>query len=83
MKTAISLPDDLFTSADAYAHRHTLSRSEVYARALREFLQRHDHDSVTAQLNAVCADLDSHAPAEFTEATRALWAADQAGRGEW
>jgi metal-responsive CopG/Arc/MetJ family transcriptional regulator len=29
MKTAISLPDDLFASADAYAERAALSRSEI------------------------------------------------------
>ena len=53
MKTAISLPDDLFATADAYAERSQLSRSELYARALREYLGRHDQDRVTAQLDAV------------------------------
>jgi metal-responsive CopG/Arc/MetJ family transcriptional regulator len=70
MKTAISLPDDLFASADAYAERSQLSRSELYARALREYLERHDQDRVTAQLNAVCAEMDSRLPPEFARASR-------------
>lgn len=72
MKTAISLPDDLFASADAYAQRLEISRSELYASALREYLARHDEDSVTAALNAVCAEVDTALPPEFARATRRL-----------
>jgi len=38
MKTAVSLPDDLFRAVDAYAKRHRLSRSGVLATAARRFL---------------------------------------------
>jgi len=38
MKTAVSLPDDLFRADDAYAKRHRLSRSGVLATAARRFL---------------------------------------------
>ena len=41
MKTAISLPDALFRAGDALAKRMKLSRSELYARALAEFLAKH------------------------------------------
>jgi hypothetical protein len=30
-----------------------MSRSELYAKALREFLKRHRQDSITEQLNSV------------------------------
>lgn len=70
MKTVISLPDDLFATADAYAERSQLSRSELYARALREYLERHDQDRVTAQLDAVCAEVDSNLTPEFARAAR-------------
>jgi antitoxin MazE6 len=53
MKTAISLPDSLFHRADTFAERAGISRSELYATALEEFLARRDGDRVTAQLNAV------------------------------
>lgn len=72
MKTAISLPDDLFASADAYAQRAELSRSELYVRALREYLERHDQDRVTAQLDAVCAEVDTRLPPEFARGARRL-----------
>jgi metal-responsive CopG/Arc/MetJ family transcriptional regulator len=35
MKTAISIPDTLFEQAEAYAEQHNLSRSELYAHALK------------------------------------------------
>jgi len=56
MKTAISIPDALFESADALADEMGLSRSELYARAVTEYLARHRHADVTAKLNAVYAD---------------------------
>ena len=41
MKTAISLPDDLFDSADELAQQLGVSRSELYARAVAEYLAKH------------------------------------------
>lgn len=38
MKTAVSLPDDLFKAVDAYAKRHRMSRSGVLATAARRLL---------------------------------------------
>ncbi|MBI1389135.1 MAG: ribbon-helix-helix protein, CopG family [bacterium] len=55
MKTAISLPDELFESADALAERLGLSRSELYAAAVAEFLAKHRDEDVTARLNEVYA----------------------------
>lgn len=53
MKTAISIPDDLFEAADRVAKRLGLSRSEFYQRALAKFLESHSNTAITAQLNAV------------------------------
>ncbi len=55
MKTAISLPDDLFKAAELAAKRLRLSRSELYQRALGAFLERHKGQSVTDALNEVYA----------------------------
>ena len=57
MKTAISIPDELFAEADALARRLKKSRSELYSRALAEFLARHSPDEVTEALNQVCTDV--------------------------
>jgi len=53
MKTAISLPDDLFHSADALAQRLGVSRSQLFATALAEYLAKHQGRKVTDRLNAV------------------------------
>ena len=57
MKTAVSVPDDLFAQVDRLAKRSRRSRSEVYSAALREYVARHAPDEVTAGLEAVLADL--------------------------
>jgi hypothetical protein len=53
MKTAVSLPDDLFASAQALAEGLGVSRSHLFATALAEFLAKHQGRKVTAQLDAV------------------------------
>ena len=53
MKIAISIPDDLFKSADTLAERLSVSRSELYATAVAEFLAKHHGKRVTEQLDQV------------------------------
>lgn len=55
MKTAVSLPDDLFHDADRLAKRLAVSRSELVARALAQYLAAHRVDDVTARLDRVYA----------------------------
>jgi len=57
MKTAVSVPDDLFAQVDRLARRSLRSRSEVYSAALREYLARHAPDEVTAGLDRVVAEV--------------------------
>jgi predicted transcriptional regulator len=45
MKTAISLPDDLFERLERCARRLKLSRSGLLAAAAREFLEREEPDA--------------------------------------
>lgn len=59
MKTAISVPDDVFNEVDAQAKKLGLSRSEFYVRAAVKELRVMSSEEVTAQLNAVYADIDS------------------------
>jgi len=51
MKTAVSIPDDVFEEAERLASRLQTSRSQLYARALAEFVARHDDDRVTALMD--------------------------------
>ena len=53
MKTAISLPGDLFKSADILARKLKMSRSQLYATAVAEFVAKHRSGDVTARLDAV------------------------------
>jgi metal-responsive CopG/Arc/MetJ family transcriptional regulator len=53
MKTAVSVPDDLFRLAEAAARRLRVSRSELYAKAIAEFLKQHDGSRITERLNGV------------------------------
>lgn len=59
MKTAVSLPDPLFRQAEAAARKMKVSRSQLSASALAEYLRRRNADAITRQMNAVCAQLDS------------------------
>lgn len=53
MKTTISVPDDLFESADALAERLDVSRSRLYALAVAEYVAKHRTADTTARLDAV------------------------------
>lgn len=68
MKTAISVPDDLFAQADRLARRTHRSRSELYSTALREYVARHAPDEVTEGLDRVLADVDQAAGDPFARA---------------
>ena len=70
MKTAISIPDDVFEEAERLVNRLRTSRSQLYTRALAEFIARHADDRVEAAMNAVVAEVGP-AVDEFTrEAAR-------------
>jgi metal-responsive CopG/Arc/MetJ family transcriptional regulator len=53
MKVAVSIPDDVFAEAEALAKRMKSSRSEIYSRALGEFIGHHAPDRVTNLMNEV------------------------------
>ncbi len=55
VKTAVSLPDELFRLAEAAARRLRLSRSELYAKAIAEYLKRQQDSSITERLNELYA----------------------------
>lgn len=59
MKTAISLPNDLFEMADRVARRRGMSRSQLFAVALREYLAAHAHEGLVERINTVCEKVDT------------------------
>ena len=56
MKTAISIRDEIFAAAERTARALGMSRSELYARAVDEFVARHSGAQVTDRLNALYDD---------------------------
>ena len=53
MKTAISVPDPIFIRADRLAKRLHMSRSELYARAVEEYIGEHRHSRVREKLDEI------------------------------
>ena len=61
MKTAISLPDPIFEEAESLSKRLGMSRSELYANALKAYLQRYNRDRTLEKLNEIYAEEPSEA----------------------
>jgi predicted transcriptional regulator len=72
MKTAISVPDEVFEQADNLAKRLKMSRSQLYSRALSEYVARHASDEVTEALDRVSAELGAEQDAFVSTATRRI-----------
>jgi hypothetical protein len=73
MKTAISLPDEVFENAEQLASRLKVSRSELYARALQEYVCRHAPDAVTDAYDQICSELEPGADAFARRAAQATF----------
>ena len=76
MKVAISLPDELFQSADALAEALGMSRSELYATAVAEYFAKHRHQDLTSRLNRVYGEQPSGLAPELRQAQGRSLAAD-------
>lgn len=57
MKTAVSIPDEVFEKVERLARRAGRSRSEVFSAALAEYVARHAPDEVTEAMDRVCAEV--------------------------
>ena len=57
MKTAVSIPDDVFRGAERLARSSRKSRSQLYSEAIKEYVARHASDEVTEALNRVCDEV--------------------------
>lgn len=75
MKTAVSIPDDVFQLAERKAHQLKVSRSQLYATALAEYLRRELDEELTARVDATAAQdqLDEGLVAAQVRATAAEW----------
>lgn len=65
MKAAISIPDDVFEQGERLARRLHTSRSQLYARALADFVIQHDDEKITTAMNEVLEEVGAE-PDDFT-----------------
>ena len=59
MKTAISIPNPLFERSERIAKHLGISRSELYTRALTNFIRLYSREEITQRLNEIYAVEDS------------------------
>lgn len=70
MKTAISVPDELFNKTEKLARKTGKSRSQIYREALAEYLLRREPDAVTEAMDRALAGIDQGSDPWFSEAGR-------------
>ena len=70
MKTAVSIPDELFTRAEELARKMGKSRSQVFQEALAEYLLRRDPRAVTRAMDEAVAEIDGATDPWLEEAGR-------------
>jgi metal-responsive CopG/Arc/MetJ family transcriptional regulator len=74
MKTAISVPDEIFEQATGQAAELGISRSEFFARAARKYLDELAAQSLTSQIDQALATTEDDSPAAAAAAGRGLLA---------
>jgi Ribbon-helix-helix domain len=79
MKVAVSVPDELFERADDLAARLGINRSQLYAKAIEEFLNAQGEDPVTGRLNELADQLDTGSVAGVGAGRRLI----EQGAWEW
>ncbi len=65
MKTAISIPEEIFQSAESLAKRLGMSRSQLYTAAINEYLNRRQDRQITILLNSIYEEEDSFLPSDI------------------
>lgn len=58
-KTAISVPPDILKLSEKLAKRLKLSRSAVFAKAVKRLGEEYDEEEFIARVNAVCDEVDT------------------------
>lgn len=59
MKTAISVPADVFQMSERLAKKFKVSRSAVFAMGVKKLGKEMDEDELVARINAVCSEVDT------------------------
>jgi predicted transcriptional regulator len=74
MKTAISVPNDIYEQAEELAQRTGRTRSEIYSSALRDYLAHQGPPSVTAAMDRALEEVEPAADPFLEAAARSTLA---------
>ena len=72
MKTAVSIPDEVFSETERLARHLKKSRSEVYSLALADYVARHAPERVTEAMDRVAAEVGGESDEFAAAATRRI-----------
>ena len=72
MKTAISIPDDVFERAERLARQTKKSRSQLFSDAIKEYVARHAAEDVTDSMDRVCSELGNSRDKFVSSAARVV-----------
>lgn len=73
MKVAVSIPEPIYQSAEILAKRFNTSRSDIYSRALAEFIGNQAPASLTQRMNDVVDSLGDASGDFSREAARRVF----------
>ena len=78
MKTAVSIPEDVFQGAERLARRTKKSRSRLFSDALKEYLARHTPDQITEAMDRALSEIDDQKDGFISTSARRILE-----RSEW
>ena len=61
MKTAISVPNDVFELSERLAKKLKVSRSRIFAMGVQKLAEEHDEEDLIANINRVCEKVETSA----------------------
>jgi hypothetical protein len=59
MKTAISVPDDVFELSEKLAKKLKVSRSQIFAMGVKKLAEEYNEEELIANINKVCEKVDT------------------------
>lgn len=74
MKTAISIPDDLFRKVEGFSKKNRISRSEVFARAVEEFFEKRQSWELLEAVNRACDQAEDPSETKLRKRARKRYA---------
>jgi len=74
MKTAISIPDDLFATVKEMSKKLSISRSQFFARAVRDYIAKQKNKDLFETLNEVYSEVDTKQEVEIRKQSKRYYA---------